>query len=1026
MSYYPNPLQQLIPPRASSLMRRLRRMLWENRRDLDVQGGPVNETPIPLEETVQQPLQDVRPGETFAGPGNQWKQRWFKVTIPAAEKDEVGRRVLFWDSQGETTVYLNGTPWAGIDIAHRYCTLPDEACELWLDTGTYQTGVWFGGPKSRVDEYGCRFDGAWIACRNEAAWKAYWDVSCLNDLMTVLLKRDDWSGHGVGFHEPLDEVSVLLRRLLRGFDTVCNAFDAGGFDAIGEPVKQIYNDVRAAPWQGKAAMCGHAHIDLVWLWPESEGDRKAVHSFSTVLRLMDRYPEFRFMYSQPAAYHAVKRLAPELYDQVVEKIRDGQWEATGGFEVECDVNLPCGEALARCMSLGQKRFAELRGGEISRNVWIPDVFGYSNCLPQIMKLGGITSFFTTKMTWSNITRFPHNAFMWRGADGAEILTFLCPVSYNERVEIGTLIRSTQSNRQSGVYDTALLPQGIGDGGGGPREEMCERARRFADLAEVPQTRWAGVEEFFEGLRTVADKLPVYQGELYLEMHRGTYTTQAQLKHQYRAAERGLQAHEACRVFMGQGAIPEADWLRLCFSQFHDALPGSSIGLVYEELTPELQQIAERQLAEARKTLMAGVTTTGGGAEWIFNPVAVARPAVIESSSAPEDGSNDSCQTLTKDGDKRVLKALQLPALGAVAAADAAVAADTPEVTGDAGRGVLDNGLVQAYFSEQGKLQRLVVDGEELALSQPAEFVMYPDYPVAYDAWDIDRHTLQLGSACADNLTLELAAAGPVRATLEAETALGDSSRMRVSYTLDAGRPYLFVELDVDWQESRKLLKYHLLTDYRGQMARYGGPFGSTRRPQLPGYPGDESQWEVPASRWAAVTNDTETSGAAVITEAKYGFSCRNGNLGLSLLRATVDPDEKADRGRHRIRFAVGLHRTRTEAGRFSTAVAAESLFAPTLSFKASETPPRPPFALDNLGSLVPSWVSPADNGSGWILRAHETAGERGSAVLELTDPPRRVTLIDFLGNEQGSVESLGGNRYRIDYAPYQIISIYVR
>lgn len=1006
MSYFPNPLQQLIPSRVRACLGRLHSLVWEDRQDLPVLGGPVNDRPLSLADGQRQPLTAVVPGETFAGPGDTWRQRWFKLAVPAAKPGQEGRRVLFWDSQGETTVYIDGTPWAGIDIAHRYCVLPDAACELWLDTGTYQTAIWYDAPKNVVDQFGCRFDGAWICCRNAAGWQAYWDLHCLEALMDDLLKQDGWSAGDFGLKEPLDDVPVVLRRLLRGLDAVCNALDVHGVDAAAETLRGLYSELRAAPWQGKAALCGHAHIDLVWLWPESEGVRKAVHSFATVLRLMDQYPEFRFTHSQPASYNAVRQAAPTLYDQVLGRIRDGQWEATGGFEVESDVNLPCGEALARSLAYGQRRFAELRGGAVSRNVWIPDVFGYSNCLPQIMKLGGISSFFTTKMTWSSVTRFPHNAFVWRGADGSDVLAFLCPVGYNERVELSALTRASRNNRQSGIHDTTLLPQGVGDGGGGPTEEMCERARRFADLAGVPKTGWTCVEDFFDGLARGADELPIYQGELYLEMHRGVYTTQAHFKQNYRAAERALQAHEASRVLHGQPAAANADWLRVCFAQFHDALPGSSIGLVYEQMNPELQQIAQRQMTAARSVLEASSAASDAMMPHAFNPLPFPRTAVVRCPDRSD-----------------ALQVVDVPALGTVPLRNQR----NMQTGTKAQEGRLDNGMVQAEFSATGKLERLCIDGEPLSLRQPAEFVLYPDYPAQFDAWDIDRHTLQLGQACAENMQLTVAESGPVRAVLVGEAAIGEQSRLRVRYVVDAGLPYLHVELDVDWREEHKLLKYHLFTGYQGQMTRYGAPFGSTLRPQLPGYANDDSQWEVPGSRWAAVSNETEAHGLAVITEAKYGFSCRDGNLGLSLLRAPKHPDPNADRGTHRIRFAIGRHAACTCDGRMSTAAAAEAFYTPMVVFNAAAADiPPPPFELGELGTLVPSWVMPAEQGAGWILRAHETAGQGGSVLLTLRDATAAVRYVDFLENALGEVENLGGGRFLLRYTPYQVISVSVR
>jgi len=1028
-------LPQLIPQRIGAVVNRLAKLVWEGREPVEVAGGPVRDDPVPLDRARAQAYKPVRPGEHFGGPGNTWQQRWFRARVGRATRAQRGRRALFWDVQGETTAWIDGAPWAGLDVAHPYCVLPDKACELWLDTGTYQTGIWLNTPRRRVSELGCRFDGAWIACRHEGFWQAYHDMLCLWELLQELLERDGWQAPGTAGHKPpLDRASVLARRLLRDLNACCDAFETRGLDALLAGLSEVYARYRGSAWQGHAALCAHAHLDLVWLWPEFVTRRKGVHSAATALRLMDRYPEMRFIQSQPALYEAIREHAPALHAQIRKRIRSGQWEATGGLEVESDVNIPCGEALARALVLGQHRFAALRDGDMSRTVWLPDVFGYSNCLPQIMKLGGIDSFFTTKLRWSAVTRFPHTLFRWRGPDGSEVLAHLCPASYNGKVQLGDLRSAMDANRQSGVYDHALLPTGFGDGGGGPTEEMCERARRFADLAGAPKTRWTGVEEFFDGVRAHAAQLPVFEGELYLEFHRGTYTTQSELKRRYRAAETALQAHEAARVARGGGPLDQADWLRVAFAQFHDALPGSSIGRVYEDLNAELDTIRERRIEAACRELRAEDDEEGVA---VFNPLALPRRAVVALSPAQvgrraarkravqaEDGTPVPLQRVGAGRSAQYLAQVELGPLEGRRITRAPAEPPAVDLAACASEGVLENGLVRARFTETGQLIGLCVDGTNLELVEMAGLRLYPDWPASFDAWDVDQHTLRLGSACATPMELRVAESGPVRARLRGESLFGEHSRMQIDYVLEAGSPHLKVELTVDWHEDHRLLKYHLPTAYRGRHARYGAPFGSVERPQVPGRPGDESQWEVCASRWAAVCNDSGTEGLAVVTEAKYGFSCRDGDLGLSLLRAPGQPDPTADRRRHTMRFAVGRYEPHTTRERVSTAAAAEVVYAPVLQAPGGRSSTSP-LRLAELGSLVPAWVLPAQNGGGWILRLHETAGESGGALLELARAPGRVTYVDLLEREQGPVQRLDARRFRLEYGPYHILGVKV-
>ena len=298
---------------------------------------------------------------------------------------------------------------------------------------------------------------------------------------------------------------------------------------------------------------------MVWLWPETATRHKNVHSFATQLRLLEAYPEMVFAHSTPAVYRAVQEDAPALVPQIKRHLAAGRWELMGGFEVEPDVNLPAGEALARSAIYGNRFIAGFTG-KPSDVCWIPDVFGYSNCLPQILRLAGITRFYTTKMTWSQVTRFPYNSFVWRGSDGvSEVTTHLATIGYNGQVALAENRDALRRHRQLDVHDALLIGTGLGDGGGGPSEMVAERARRFGNLAGTPRHGWQSSAAFFDDLDAVRDQLPVYQGELYMEAHRGVLTSQAEYKRLYRACESALLAHEALRAVDGAPPLGEAAW-----------------------------------------------------------------------------------------------------------------------------------------------------------------------------------------------------------------------------------------------------------------------------------------------------------------------------------------------------------------------------------------------------------------------------------------------------------------------------------
>jgi len=1026
-----NPLPQLITGRVSKLRSRVESLLWERTTPVGVSAGPVTAQRVELSEAKRQKLSLLAPNTSFGPAHGGWQHRWLRITVPAAAKAERGRRFLRLNCQGEATAYLDGQPWAGFDPAHRAHLLPDTAATLWCDLGTWETGIWCGG--AGVGRYGLRFDDCAIVVRDRTAWACHWDLDAVFQLVDGLYERDAVAkppGWGFGYNPPLERCSPLLRRVLRDLDDACEVFDRAGGERSALPPLQralakLIAGIPAEQWQPVAALVGHAHIDLVWLWPERVTERKGIHTFATQLRLMERYPEFIFTQSQPALYRAIERLEPGLSRQIAKRITSGQWEAMGGFEVEPDNQLPSGEALARSLIMGQEKLAELTG-KPSTLCWIPDVFGYAACLPQLLRLAGIDRFYTTKMTWSAITKFPYNSFVWRGNDGSEVLTHLCTTGYNGDVGIkGNLVEPMLAHRQADVHPELLLGVGFGDGGGGTTENMLERARRLGSLANgtglagVPVAKWTTTESFFDRLEAVRERLPVYQGELYLEYHRGTFTTQSDFKRLYRRAETALQAFEAVRVVQGGAAIDQQPWQRVAFAQFHDAIPGSSIRDVYAELNPELQAIGDRALVSAAAEL-AGVGTH----HVVFNPLPVPRTVAVELPTAAGyavDGIAVPSQTSGSGKAARTLALFELPGLGS-ATVHAAKRARLNVV--EASSRHLDNGNLRAEFDTRGRLTSVVVDGENLGLSAPAGLRLYVDQPTNYDAWDIDHQAFKLGKSVADTVKLQVVEQGAVRAVLRATAAIGDASSIAIDYILEAGSRWLRIEIAVEWRERHRLLKFHLPTAWRGTHARFGLPFGAIARPQLPGIEKDEAAWEVPGSRWAAVGDDAG-HGVALCSEAKFGFSCRDGDLGLSLLRSSTNPDPEADQGAHRLRFAIGRHRAHDDGVLLATAAMADALFVPAVVARGGKAVAAPATWRDT-GSLVPSWALPSATAKGFVLRAHETNGESGTAVIELAHPAKAVELVDLLEAKIGSVRKLTATRYAVSYGPYQIISVLVK
>lgn len=1000
-----NPLPQLIPAQVRRMQESVAERLWRRSEPLPVLCSKEQFEPIDCREAASLPLVPLQPGELFGRGGDQWTTHWMRIDLPPADEGEAGLRYLRWQCQGETTVWSDGQPWAGLDIGHRHCPLPDQGGPLWLECCNWQTGVWISMINSEaIGPHGLRFDGAQLAVRDPTAWHCYCDLDAIVQLMEAALRAEPdlkLVPH-MGYCRALETASPRLRKLLEQLQHLCDAWHADNdLAALAEACRGFFERWPAESWQPAAALCGHAHLDLVWLWPESATRKKIMHSFATVFRLMEQYPEFRFTQSMPAIYRAVEEDCPQMMADISALIEEGRWEVLGAFEVEPDVNLPGGEALLRSIVIGQKKIEQLTGAP-SQIAWIPDVFGYCQCLPQILTFAGVTCFYTTKMTWSKITKFPYTSFVWRGPDGTEVLAHLGVTDYNGEVLLETMNKAMAEHRQAGVHGELLLPTGYGDGGGGPTELHVERARRFRNLSGAPRTDWTRVDAFFDRLEAIRDTLPVYQGELYLEYHRGTYTTRSELKRVYRQAERGLQMHEAARVATGGDALPGVHWQRLAFAHFHDALPGSSIGVVYEQLTAELEAIGEREVGQAHEAISGSERPDSSGESFAFNPLPFPRVAVVEHEGVPTQ--------------------VALPAVGAASLATLGREVRHPIL--EATPQLLRHERLAAHFDPRGQLCQLIVDGRPLELTGPAGWILSPDDPAAFDAWDVDHHTVRLGCRVADSLELKVVEHDSARAVLEGPaTPIGEASELGVRYVLEAGSIHLKIEIDVRWQESHKILRYAVPTSYRGRHARFGAPFGAVKRPQLPGVEADEAMWEVPGSRWAAVEHEGGVEGLTLLAESKLGYAARDGVLSMSLLRAPQWPAAEADRGRHNIAYAVGPVRLETTGDDLCTSMAADALFSPPLVYEGNALPGR--FQWQQLGSLAASWCGPCEkHPRAYFIRLHETAGRGGVAVLELLHPAAGVDLIDWREQPLESLD-LDGQPVRVAYRPWQILTLRV-
>ena len=1008
-----NPLLQLVPNRITKLRQQLAGKLWRDFENVPVFGGPVNGEFLSLDEGMNQPMRTVPAGELFGQPTGAWQQRWFRLDIPVAKT--ATSRFLHWDCNGETTVYFDGKPYAGLDVAHSVILVPAKDCTLWLDCGTYQTCVWH--PGRAIDTYGLRFDSAKLATRDEMAWEVYWDLEVLAQWMEHLLRQDNLADtiKQSGPYPEIGAANPVLRQLLRLLDEAHEAWELRGLAELGQNLKAIFAAFPAESWQMTATLVGHSHLDLVWLWPEEVGERKTVHTIATALRLLEQYPEYRFLWSSPVSYDVLKRREPSLFEDVRKAIAGGRWECTGGAWVETDTMLAGGEALARALAMGQRKFMEIRGAP-SRILWLPNCFGFSAGLPQLMQLAGIPYFATNKMGWNAVSVFPYHTFNWRSADGAEVLAF----SFSAGDSPGALAWCAKNYRQSDVNSELMSYVGVGDGGGGTTIATIEQMRRLGNLALTPRAKWGSAESFFERLEAKRAKLPTYEGELYLEFHRGIFTSQTAFKLAHRQFEAALQSWEAVRVATGGEPVPEEQWQRLVFSQFHDALPGSSIALAYQQLGDELRQRTTDCLSAAKGELAkaSDVDAAQPGCT-VFNPLAFARTVVVD----VPDGAQKKLVSVTLRGlETAVVKPLAEPAAAA---------------KWQVSERVLDNGVVRAEFDDIGRLTGVRDAAGAWPLAEPCDFVLHPDFPPSFDAWDIDHCAVQRRIGTAGPMTLQVVEQGPVRAILRSEAGLGERSRLQVDYVLEAGADCIRLDITVDWQEKARLLKFAVPSSARGRQAFFGAPYETVARSQVPGLPRDEAAWEVPATRWLATGDDMGCNGLLVLFERTCGVNCRDGSIGLSLLRAPQDPahefssqcvsdrrpQHSPDNGTHHMRLAMA----RFSGLQSSPAARAEALFVPPVIVPGlARKLPATPFQVSGLASVMPAWVLPASDG-GYIVRLHETAGCSGTVHVEFAQAPRSVAAVDLLEQPQdgGGVRRVQPKVFECRIGSHQLLSLKV-
>ena len=805
---------------------------------------------------------------------------------------------------------------------------------------------------------------------------------------------------------------------------------------------------------------GHAHLDLAWLWTIGQTRRKAARTFSNVLQLMKEYPQFSFTQSQPQIYEWVKQDYPDIFKEVSHRVEEGRWELIGGMWVEADCNLAGAEALARQFLLGRHYFEGTFGKNVETSVlWLPDVFGFSWNLPQLMREAGIKYFFTTKLSWNQYNRIPYDTFWWQGLDGTRVLTHFGTTKenldthhsiFNARVSPEQVMSTWKNFQQkdggkAGCTLPLLMAFGYGDGGGGPNWEMLENIRLLEAFPSMPQVKVGTVKEFFSKLEdAIGEKLPVWNNELYLEFHRGVYTTHARIKRANRKSEFLLHDVEFLASFAGtidaefdypQESLREA-WKLLCTNQFHDILPGSSIAEVYVESLhqyEEIYQICRKVREKALKT----IAKKSEGDIFVINPTSFTRNdfafLTSDEKKPPLLKTVDGIPIRSQVVDGGWLLDLGESAPYSIAALSLTSKNETLDYSGCTliiQKDLLENDFLRILLNENGDIVRIFDKVHEREVIPPGaifnQIQAFEDRPRSPDAWDIDIYYNDKMWLAEPAESIQVIERGPLRISLEIKRKIL-TSEITQRISLVYNQPRISFDTSIMWRERSILLKTAFPVEVHSPRATYEIQWGNIERSTHHNTSWDWARFEVCAQKWVDLSEGGY--GVSLINDCKYGHDIRDNVIRLSLLRGTINPDPGADLGEHQFSYAIYPHPGSWDE---HTVREAYILNDPLYVWQAKDirnsqkdvdgTFLKSSFVSVEQSNVIIETIKQAEDGRGLILRLNEFKRMRGTITLKIGFPLKEVWRTNILEENQDLIHHAQDNSFRFSIKPFQILT----
>lgn len=1018
--------------------------------------------PVGPLQVTQVSERDARQSATFAlREGDRWGvidgvyQIAFTLTIPPEWRGQMlGLRVMLAGErpgwlQAESLLFVDGQPLHAFDQYHHEIVLPPElAARERLDC---QLCTWTGySPRERVVH---ALQLGWIDPATDR----------LAQKMGVVL---DLARH-------LPAQSLAATNLIAALEDVCQTLDFRDPDAFYrasaealarlearyQAISVTADEVPPGTWPQLTAI-GHAHIDVAWLWRLHHTRMKAANTFATALFHMERYPHFVFLQSTPQLYQFVKEDHPEIYARIQARVAAGQWEAEGATWLEMDTNITGGESLVRQFIHGQRFFRE-EFGHTSRILWLPDVFGYSAALPQIIKKGGADYFATIKISWNETNRFPYDTFTWEGIDGTRVLTHyvttptdgepvdgpLVTYNYNATMTPREALNTWRAYQQKGLTTELLTSYGYGDGGGGPTREMIETATMLGRSvsSDVPIVQMGQVLPFFDRLaqrlQGRAD-VPTWVGELYLEYHRGTYTSQAMIKRANRMAEQDLHTAEWLAAFAQRlvGAdYPRAEldraWKAVLLHQFHDILPGSSIAEVYQDAPAYYTQVAAvttRARDDALRALTAQIAAPEGSLI-VFNPTAFPRTDLVILPGERAAALGLSTQPL--DQGLALALAADVPALGYRAYAPAASRTDAAPTPFTITPTLLESVFYRIELNDRGQITRWLDkagdDGrgrEVLAAGERGNVLqLFEDKPLTFDAWDINAYYEEKQWEVDRLVDAAVEEAGPLRATLRLRWTTGQRTTITQRIRLYQHTRRVDFVTEVDWYERQTLLKVTFPVAVRNTQATAEIQFGNIQRPTHRNTSWDRARFETCAHRWFDLSEGDY--GVAILNDSKYGYDVHDHVMRQTLLKGAIEPDPRADEGHHQFTYSVLPHARDWFAGGVPAAAYALNypLLAesrPTVAATALPRPGLPPalaLVTTDAPHVIVETVKQAEASADLVVRVYECANRRGPFTLTLPFAIQAAAETNLLEEQPMPVTlSADGKTLSSAITPYEI------